>query len=1209
MPTFLGYLAIYAGTLILGEVLKALRPKPKPQPFEYPTADEDVPIPMVYGTGVVAPNIIAWGDTETADAGDHTAYYARMIGGLCYGPLDELVDVVIDGKSLRIHPQTNHSSGDDEIVDDDDTFAVTSPALPIEVGDGTVDTIYVSALDLMGGREGEINASPTGAPTRLGGVAGVMRMHWGTTGDDVDALTEHLVGADKASGWPGIAYLTFGADPDTSWTSSPLANGQWYWGLSPNLPTLKVVVRRFPHAILGSASASRVGDNANAAEVIYDLLTSEHGAQVPASLIDFDAFETAAELLADEPEMGVSLVLDQSRAIREVIDDICRHVDATVFRHPVTGKISITVMRAGDASVLTVTTANSRNAVLTPPTVDDTTNEVRVAYRKMEGSTAGEIVDEIITTDYQRNGVAPGGNVATGMYIQLRGRNVSNVDVYNETQAEAISDAQVIVDAASGIIYVKNGGIDDGDTLSASYTASPTDVGLKDSVTAPEHDLANIELTGSIRADVFDLPYFPSELAAKRAAQRVLRKVASRLEPLTIEVNRQGHVVKPGDIITVTLARFNLAAVKFRVSRVTWGPLEDGWISVEAVRDVFGTEDQIDGLPGGSSSDVPTLGVAPAIFLGCVSPGSIRVGLFPADTNFTITLQRADNLAFTTNVTTLSSVIAGTTTYYDDAQSNGVTKYYRAWLTRTGYTDGPVSAILSCTGSAGTPGTPTCTIPTYTKTIDSDAGTVTLVITDPQVRVSEVRYRTKAGNAAWSAWTVDTSPYVFTVSLVDGLDSIIEWEIDYTACDGSAAMLTDVWTFIDPETVAETALVQTTDSVVLWAATIDADEELVDIKTGRLAYQYSLDGSSGWDFIDGVDGPYVSLETSGMQRGAWIVPEAGFTSGNVDVALRVVTVEPDGTVAVLANSRRMWKYPVGVKGVRIGSEVKTAGTVTVDPIIENVWVEFNAAAPTVEPPPDPEEPDAVESTCNPAITYPVQRALLFWGYSDCGTFQNDGTGLKNVDQIDDHSGLANHLSGGAVSGAWVRRLNRAEDASAISAVNGFNPIQFRDAWLQFPTDLFDGVTEGEMFHVIRADNSDPAALGARDYFHQLGPSDDARLAESTGGGADTGRVREDFGSTVLRDTGDFPGTLDGWFIYNVRATAGHYSIYKYTTAGGAQVAYSSGTNTVSFSAAPRLGNRGQNSDYLWLSGAIHSGLLTTDERASVIATFLTRYAI
>jgi hypothetical protein len=1203
-------LAIFAGTLVLGEALKALRPKPKPAPFEYPTANEDTPIPVVFGTGVIAPNIIGWGDTETEGAGDHTAYYARMLAGLCYGPLYSLVDVVIDGRSLRLHPQTNQSSGDDEVVDDDDAFAVTSPALPITSEDGTVDTVYVSALDLMGGREGEVDGAVAGAPNRerFGGVAGVMRVHWGTTGDDIDALTTHLLGADKASGWPGIAYLTFGADPATSWTSSPLANGQWYWGLSPSLPTLKVVVRRFPHALLGSPTASRVKSNANYAEVIYDLLTdTRYGAGVAADLIDTDAFVTAAELASVEFDMGISFVLDQSRPIREVIDDICRHVDATVFRHPATGKISISVMRAADASVLTVTTANSRNAVLTPPTVDDTTNEVRVAYRKMEGGTSGTVTDELLTDDYDNDAGFYQGR--EGQFFQLLGRNVSDVVVYNVTQSVTVDPAEVVVDSSSGVVFVDDDAADNGDTLTASYTSTPTDVGFKDSVTAPEHDLANIELTGNIRADQFDLPYFTTELAAKRAAQRVLRKVASRLEPLTIEVNRQGHVVKPGDILTVTLARFGLSAVRFRVSRVTWGSLEDGWITVEAVRDVFGTVDPITGIPGGTTSNTPALPVAPAIFLGCVSPGSIRVGLFPADTNFTITLQRADNLAFTTNVTTLSSVIAGTTTYYDDAQSNGVTKYYRAWLTRTGYTDGPVSAILSCTGSAGTPGTPACTIPTYTKTIDSDAGTVTLVITDPQVRVSEVRYRTKAGNAAWSAWTVDTSPYVFTVSLVDGLDSIIEWEIDYTACDGSAAMLTDVWTFIDPETVAETALVQTTDSVVLWAATIDADEELVDIKTGRLAYQYSLDGSSGWDFIDGVDGPYVSLETSGMQRGAWIVPEAGFTSGNVDVALRVVTVEPDGTVAVLANSRRMWKYPVGVKGVRIGSEVKTAGTVTVDPIIENVWVEFNAAAPTVEPPPDPEEPDAVESTCNPAITYPVQRALLFWGYSDCGTFQNDGTGLKNVDQIDDHSGLANHLSGGAVSGAWVRRLNRAEDASAISAVNGFNPIQFRDAWLQFPTDLFDGVTEGEMFHVIRADNFDPAGLGDRDYFHQLGPSDDARLAESTGGGADTGRIREDFGSTVLHDTGDFPGTLDGWFIYNVRATAGHFSIYKYTTAGGAQVAYTTGTNTVSFSSAPRLGNRGQNSDYLWLSGAIHSGLLTTDERASVIATFLARYAI
>jgi hypothetical protein len=1192
-------LAIFAGSLILGEVLKALRPKPKPQPFEYPTADEDVPIPIVYGTGVIAPNIIAWGDTATEDAGDHTAYYARMIGGLCYGPLDELVDVLVDGKSLRIHPQTNQSSGDDEIVDDDDTFAVTSPALPIEVGDGTVDTIYVSALDLMGGREGEINASPTGAPTRLGGVAGVMRIHWGTTGDEIDALTTHLLGADKASGWPGIAYITFGADPATSWTSSPLVSGLWYWGLSPNLPTLKVVVRRFPHAILGSSAASRVGDNANAAEVIYDLLTSERGAGVPASLIDFDAFETAATILQGEPEMGVSLVLDQARPIREVIDDLCRHVDATVFRHPATGKISIAVMRAGDASVLTVTTANSRNAVLTSPTVDDTTNEVRVAYRKMEGSTAGEIVDEIITTDYQRNGVPPGGgSTATGMYIQLRGRNVSDVEVYNETQAEAVPDAQVIVDAASGIIYVKNGGIDSGDTLSASYTASPTDVGLKDAVTAPEHDLANIELTGSIRADLFDLPYFTSELAAKRAAQRVLRKVASRLEPLTVEVNRQGHVVKPGDIVTVTLPRFGLSAVLFRVSRVTWGPLEDGWITVEAVRDVFGTQDQIDGLPGGTSSDVPTLGVAPSIFLGCVSPGSIRVGLFPADTNFTITLQRADNLAFTTAVTTLSSTIPGTTTYYDDAQSNGVTKYYRAWLTRTGYEDGPVSAILSCTGSAGTPGTPACTIPSYTKAVDADAGTVTLTITDPQVRVSEVRYRTKAGNAAWSAWTVDTHPYVFTVSLVDGLDSIIEWEIDYTACNGSAAVLSDSWTFIDPETVAESALVQTTDTVMLWSE--ETAKTLTGITSGRLAYQYSLDGASGWDFIDGVDGPYVSLETAGMQRGAWVTPEAGFTSGNVDVALRVVTVEPDTTVAVLGDAWRLWKFPVGIRSVRIGTEVSVAGNVVTDPQIKNVWVEFNASAPTVEPPPDPEEPPAVTG-CSGLDEYPVERALIAWHLCDCGTFSSDGTGLKIADEITDLSGNNNDLVANFGAGSSVKRITDA-DGAAISTLNGRNPLSFKDAFLEWPTSLFTGMTEGELWVVVRSNSGDPGT-SSRDYSWTMGthtgPGNQPRWALS-----DTGEIREDFGSTVIHATGDVTGSLASWRIYNVRATGGHFSIWV----DGVEE-YSTGTNTVAFSTAPKMGSRSENSHIHVAEIAIHSALLTTVERAAVLAALEARWAL
>src|SRR6187551_932398 len=130
----LGLIAIELGTIILGEALKALRPKPKPQPLERPTADEDRVIPLVIGTGVLQPNIIAWGDTTNTEIrDDQTAYFARMIGGLCLGPVDQLLDIVVGDKSVRLWPVSKSSSGDDDIVGTSDKLSyVVTPFLPLD---------------------------------------------------------------------------------------------------------------------------------------------------------------------------------------------------------------------------------------------------------------------------------------------------------------------------------------------------------------------------------------------------------------------------------------------------------------------------------------------------------------------------------------------------------------------------------------------------------------------------------------------------------------------------------------------------------------------------------------------------------------------------------------------------------------------------------------------------------------------------------------------------------------------------------------------------------------------------------------------------------------------------------------------------------------------------------------------------------------------
>jgi hypothetical protein len=323
----------------------------------------------------------------------------------------------------------------------------------------------------------------------------------------------------------------------------------------------------------------------------------------------------------------------------------------------------------------------------------------------------------------------------------------------------------------------------------------------------------------------------------------------------------------------------------------------------------------------------------------------------------------------------------------------------------------------------------------------------------------------------------------------------------------------------------------------------------------ELFVQYSLDDGATWaEALDGDESPTLSLTTADDIEGA--------------------------TVEIIAEARA--DVLLGVFG--------RGGDGATDPAVARASIEFFAVA-AASPSPISEDPGVAD--CNGGV-YPVSRGLLALHFSDCGTFTDDGSGLRNVTDLTDFSGLSNTLAGGAVSGAWARRLVRS-DAVTISAVNGHNPVSFKDAWLQWPTDLFDGVTEGELFILLKGDNGDPTALNDRQYSWQLGPSDDAKWADGVGA-ADTGHIYEDFGSNSMHDLGDAPGSLATWRVYNVRAAAGSYK----AALDGSDF-YTAGVNTVQFSAAPKMGNRGQNSQIQVLVIAIHSVILTSTERADVVA--------
>lgn len=70
-------------------------------------------------------------------------------------------------------------------------------------------------------------------------------------------------------------------------------------------------------------------------------------------------------------------------------------------------------------------------------------------------------------------------------------------------------------------------------------------------------------------------------------------------------------------------------------------------------------------------------------------------------------------------------------------------------------------------------------------------GTLTLVVTDPRGRVTEVAFRTQIGNSNnWSAWTADTSvPYAASVSLVEKQVSRIAYRVTGVDDSGTSRVL------------------------------------------------------------------------------------------------------------------------------------------------------------------------------------------------------------------------------------------------------------------------------------------------------------------------------------------------------------------------------------------------------------------------------------
>ena len=234
----------------------------------------------------------------------------------------------------------------------------------------------------------------------------------------------------------------------------------------------------------------------------------------------------------------------------------------------------------------------------------------------------------------------------------------------------------------------------------------------KDSnIIALAQNMATANMIGTMNSVDISFPFCYDEDTANKLASRELAVLSTPLFRATVEMNRNGYALVPGDVIKISWSEYGLSEVVMRVQKIDVGELLDNKVVVDLIQDIFSVSTTVMAAPEDS------LWVTPR-----VSPETIATNqvvdmpyFYGSRLQFPTPIGNDDVIFFPVEpkaASTSFSVVSGTTTGTLDIEEPNQVSYPISgvlsadYLRTAGFATGAHSAGFTLTGVGGGDGAP-----------------------------------------------------------------------------------------------------------------------------------------------------------------------------------------------------------------------------------------------------------------------------------------------------------------------------------------------------------------------------------------------------------------------------------------------------------------------------------------------------------------------